>query len=586
MNQNPTPESTRRARRAAEPAEVALQVSDLEVDFVTKNRTVNAVRGVSFEVNRGEVLAVVGESGSGKTITSLAALGLLPSTARTRGSLQVAGHQVLGSPDSMMDTLRGNVVSMVFQEPMTALNPSMKIGAQIAEAILNHTEASKAQAHERAVSLLEKVGIPDPASKARNYPHQLSGGQRQRVVIAIALACNPAVIIADEPTTALDVTVQAEILELLRQLVRETNTALVLITHNMGVVADLADRVVVMKSGLVVESGPAFEVLRTPTDPYTQALLAAVPKLPQMQLEQREVSAPTVPDAQEAPRRAAGEEILVMGEVCVDFTSGTRKIRAVDHAELVIHQNQIVGLVGESGSGKSTLGRVPLGLVPLSSGRVELFGQDISGLSRRALRRLRSRLGIIFQDPGGSLDPRMTLGDSIAEPMIMHRKELADPGRGFRERRVAELIDAVRLPKDTALRYPHELSGGQRQRIGLARALALAPKLLIADEPTSALDVSVQDEVLTLLLELQQEHGFGCLFISHDLAVVHSVCDSVSVMRQGQVLESGPAARVLTDPQQDYTRQLLASVPSPDPEAQALRRQARRELLALGSEGK
>ena len=560
----------------------ALKVQDLVVDFKTKNGTVNAVRGVSFSVAPGEVLAVVGESGSGKTITSLTSMALLPSTARTSGIVEVDGHDVLDASEADMDAKRGNVVSMVFQEPMTALNPSMKVGKQVAEAILNHRGVSKAEARQRAVALLEKVGIPDPAVKARNFPHQLSGGQRQRVVIAIALACEPKLIIADEPTTALDVTVQAEILELLRNLVRETNTALLLITHNMGVVADLSDRVVVMNAGKIVETGTTVQVLTAPEHPYTQGLLAAVPTLPEARwdtviaAERAQVSFPEA-GAGETP---AVDPVLDMRGICVDFASGGRKLRAVNHADLLINRGEIVGLVGESGSGKSTLGRAPLGLVPVTGGTVTLFGGDALKASRRQIRTLRSRIGIIFQDPGGSLDPRMTVGDSIAEPLVMHGVDGRRPARAVREARVAELLEAVRLPATNAQRYPHELSGGQRQRIGLARALALAPELLIADEPTSALDVSVQDEVLTLLLELQKEHGFGCLFISHDLAVVHSVSQRVTVMQHGNVIESGETSRVLQHPEASYTRHLLASVPSPNPIMQKQRREARLALLS------
>lgn len=560
----------------------ALKFENLVVDFKTKNGTVNAVRGVSFSVARGEVLAVVGESGSGKTITSLTAMALLPSTARTSGVVEVDGHDVLNASESEMDSKRGNVVSMVFQEPMTALNPSMKVGKQVAEAILNHRGVSKTEALKRAVALLEKVGIPDPVVKARNYPHQLSGGQRQRVVIAIALACEPTLIIADEPTTALDVTVQAEILELLRNLVQQTNTALLLITHNMGVVADLSDRVAVMNAGKIVETGTTVQVLTAPTQPYTQALLAAVPTLPEAKWdtviaeERARISYPG--DAVKESTTVA--PVLDMRGVCVDYTSGGRKLRAVDTADLRINPGEIVGLVGESGSGKSTLGRAPLGLVPVTGGSITLFGGNVLKASTREIRTLRSRIGIIFQDPGGSLDPRMIVGDSIAEPLVMHGINGRRPNRSVRETRVAELLEAVRLPATNARRYPHELSGGQRQRIGLARALALAPELLIADEPTSALDVSVQDEVLTLLLELQNEHGFGCLFISHDLAVVHSVSQRVTVMQRGKVIESGETSRVLQLPEASYTRHLLASVPSPNPLLQRQRREARLALLS------
>ncbi|WP_341392940.1 ABC transporter ATP-binding protein [Arthrobacter sp. G119Y2] len=563
----------------------ALSVKDLTVDFKTDNGTVNAVRGVSLEIARGEVLALVGESGSGKSITSLAVMGLLPGNARTEGVVEVDGTSVLNASESVMNATRGNVVSMVFQEPMTALNPSMKVGNQVSEAILNHNKLSKSEAGRRAVALLDDVGIPDAEAKANSYPHQLSGGQRQRVVIAIALACNPTMIIADEPTTALDVTVQAEILELLRGLVKDTNTALLLITHNMGVVADLADRVVVMNAGKVVETGSSVQILTAPAEPYTRALLAAVPTLPEAQWDRiiAEERAGQFGSFEEPVAEPPKDAILDMRGICVDYSSGGHKVRAVDRINLSIAQGEIVGLVGESGSGKSTLGRAPLGLVPITAGDITLFGAPLGAVSRRQLRKLRSRIGVIFQDPGGSLDPRMTVGDSIAEPLVMHGIEGRRPDRRQRHSRVDELLDAVRLPEGTASRYPHELSGGQRQRIGLARALALTPELLIADEPTSALDVSVQDEVLSLLLDLQKEFGFGCLFISHDLAVVHSVCQRVTVMRNGRVVEAGNTAEVLLHPQASYTRRLLASVPSPNPITQAERRNARRALITAKS---
>ena len=563
----------------------ALRIEDLTVDFKTDNGMVNAVRGVSLEIARGEVLALVGESGSGKSITSLAVMGLLPGNARTGGAVEVDGTSVLDASESVMNATRGNVVSMVFQEPMTALNPSMKVGNQVSEAILNHNRVSKSEAGRRAVALLDDVGIPDAAAKANSYPHQLSGGQRQRVVIAIALACHPTMIIADEPTTALDVTVQAEILELLRGLVKETNTALLLITHNMGVVADLADRVVVMNAGRVVETGSSVQILTAPAEPYTRALLAAVPTLPEAQWDRivAEERAGQFGSFEEPAAEPAKDAILDMQGICVDYSSGGRKVRAVDRINLSIAQGEIVGLVGESGSGKSTLGRAPLGLVPITSGDITLFSARLGAVSRRQMRKLRSRIGVIFQDPGGSLDPRMTVGDSIAEPLVMHGIEGRRPDRRQRQSRVDELLDAVRLPVGTASRYPHELSGGQRQRIGLARALALTPELLIADEPTSALDVSVQDEVLSLLLDLQKKFGFGCLFISHDLAVVHSVCQRVTVMRNGRVIETGDTAEVLLHPQASYTRRLLASVPSPNPITQAERRSARRALITAKS---
>ncbi|MGO1850597.1 dipeptide ABC transporter ATP-binding protein [Microbacterium sp.] len=553
-----------------ESASAVLRVDDLRVRFAGQQE--DAVRGATLDVRPGEVVALVGESGSGKSVTSFAAMGLLPRTATARGSITVGGTEVLGADTATMDSLRGRAASMVFQEPMTALNPTMSLGAQIAEAIRNHTPATKSEAHQRAVELMSKVGIPEPERRAKQFPHELSGGQRQRVVIAIALACEPKVIIADEPTTALDVTVQAEILDLLRRLVRERSTGLLLITHNMGVVADLADRVFVMRRGEVVESGRAELVLTAPTHEYTQSLLAAIPALPPAAFGGAETAGAAHEfETPESP-------VISLAGVSAGYRVNGRYAPAVHDISFAIGAGEFVGLVGESGSGKSTVSKLALGLLPAASGELSLLGEPMHRMRGRRARRMLSEIGVVFQDPGGSLDPRMTVGESIAEPLAIHRPRMSGADR---RARVAELLDAVRLPVDVAGRYPHEFSGGQRQRVGLARALVLKPRLLVADEPTSALDVSVQAEVLDVLRSLHAELGFGCLFVSHDLGVVNELTERVIVMRAGRIVEQGRTADVLRAPRERYTQELLASVPSPDPVAQRERRAARAGLMEI-----
>jgi len=546
-------------------SDALLSITDLAVTFRTEDGPVEAVKGIDLEVRAGEVLALVGESGSGKSVTAMAVLGLLPRSATVTGSIRLGGRELLALPESEMNKVRGAEISMVFQEPMTALNPSMRIGDQITEAILNHGGVSKADAWKRAVALLQRVGIPEPERRAKSYPHELSGGQRQRVVIAIALACEPQLIIADEPTTALDVTVQAEILDLIRRLAADTGTAFLLVTHNMGVVADIADRVAVMLRGTMVEVGDTRGVLTAPREDYTKKLLSAVPSLPDLATVVERVAEEVRPDA-----------VLELSGASVTYRRGGRSFLALDSVDLQIAPGEILGLVGESGSGKSTLGRAALGLLPLSDGSITLFGEKVGrgGVGRRRERVLRGRVGAIFQDPGSSLDPRMTVGEAISEPMLVQRRKLPTTA-AQRRARVAELLEAVELPANYATRYPHELSGGQRQRIGLARAIALEPELIIADEPTSALDVSVQAAVLEVLRSLQERMHFACLFISHDLAVVHQISDRVAVMLKGEIVETGSADDVLLAPQHPYSRRLLASVPVPDPDKQALRREAR-----------
>ncbi|MET8555265.1 ABC transporter ATP-binding protein [Streptomyces sp. NPDC004959] len=569
-------------RPAPEPV---LRLDDLGVVFTTETGEVPAVQGVSLQVAPGETLALVGESGSGKSTIALAAMGLLDANARATGSAVVAGTQVVGTPDSALAALRGKSVSMVFQEPATALDPLTRIGRQISEVIRNHREVSAKEAAAEAVELLRRVGIPDPENRARAYPFQLSGGQRQRVVIAMAIANEPGLLIADEPTTALDVTVQAEILDLLRRLAVDTGTGVLLVTHNMGVVADFADRVAVMYRGEIVETGPVEDVLLRPGHDYTRRLLAAVPRLSvAAAVAEEKTGAEAAARKTEAVRGAppapeAPAPVAELTDISVVFGRGKAAVRALDGVSLHVGPGETLGLVGESGSGKSTAARVALGLIPPTSGTVTLFGSDLGRTRGRARRALRSGIGVVLQDPVASLDARMTVGECVAEPLRVHRRALSAKER---QAEVAAVLERVRLPREVARRAPRELSGGQRQRVSLARALVLEPRLLVADEPTSALDVSVQEAVLEVITELQEELGFACLFVSHDLAVVQHFAQRVVVMRAGRVEEQGSTGTTLLHPETDYTRRLLAAVPVPDPAVQRARRTDRLATLAAG----
>ncbi len=544
----------------AVPAVPALEVTGLNITFDYPRP---AVADISLTVERGRILALVGESGSGKTMTALSAIGLLPRGATARGSVRVDGTEVLGLGERPLTALRGKAVAMVFQEPQTALNPVRTVGWQLRQALRAHGRLSRSQARSRAVELLELVEIPDPEQRVDYYPHQLSGGQKQRVVIALALANDPALLLADEPTTALDVSVQAEILDLLVRLRDRTGVGILLITHNLGVVADIADDVVVVQLGEVVERGDVYTVFARPAHPYTRQLLESVPRLPR--------GGTPVPVDDSSLVRAGSESATVDGDapaLVVDGASvrfpgrfGAPGHLALSEVSLTVERGEIVGVVGESGSGKTTLGRAVGGLVPLTAGSIQVAGADIAHLSSAELRSTRRALAFVPQDPAASLDPRFTVGESVREPLDIHR--IGD--RAARAARVAELLDAVHLPGSFAGRLPHELSGGQRQRVALARALAASPQLLIADEPTSALDVSVQARVLELFAELQEELGFAALFISHDLAVVRQVSDRVAVLRAGVLEESGETDAVLTAPSSEYTRRLIDAVPYPDP---------------------
>lgn len=546
---------------SASPVQSVLSISDLRVTFATENGRVEALKGISFDLKQGEILAIVGESGSGKSVAARAALGLLPPSANVTGSIELLGKNLLDLSPRELQRMRGRQASMVFQEPGAALDPVYRVGNQLVEALMAHGDFGHMSAKKRAIELLELVGIPNPAERFRSYPHQLSGGQQQRVMIAMSIALDPPLIIADEPTTALDVTVQAAIMDLLRSLRDRLGISILLISHNMGVVADLADRIVVMNKGEIVEEGDVNQMFYAPAAEYTRTLLASVPRL----------HGTTRPDEQiiGAPMAPA----LRLIDVTVTYPGVFRRppVDAVKHVSLEIAPGEILGLVGESGSGKSTLTKAVLGLVSPTAGHVSTLGVDPAATRGADLTRLRRNLGMVFQDPRSSLNPRMTLGEGIAEPLAIHNVGSA----ADRRQRVLELLDAVQLPSNFAHRFPHELSGGQRQRASLARALSMRPKLVIADEPTSALDVSVQAAVLELFLNLQREFGFACLFITHDLAVVGSLAHRLAVMRYGEIVEIGPTAQVLSCPTHAYTRDLINAVPLPDPHAQALKRGAR-----------
>ena len=539
-----------------------LEVEGLGVDFWVDGTWYPAAIDMNYTIKQGEVLAIVGESGSGKSSSSMALLGLLPPNARVTGSIKLTGRELSTLSESKLRDIRGKEVAVIFQEPMTALNPVYTIGFQIVESLRLHEGMNPTQAKERAIELLGMVELPDPATSFNKYPHQLSGGQRQRAMIAMSISCDPLLLIADEPTTALDVTVQAEILQLLRNLRDRLNSAIILITHDLGVVADLADHIIVMKDGVIVERGTIEEIYYHPKHPYTQQLLAAVPHLGTEQL----ITAPSV-DRTSAP-------VLELNNVAIEYPKRGRvpAFRAVEGVSFQINQGEIVGLVGESGSGKTTIGRAAVGLLPVAEGSLKVLGQDLANISASDLRAVRKKIGIVFQDPGSSLNPRFPIGQSIGEPLLLAKEARGDA----LDRRVEQLLDQVELPRSFRNRYPHELSGGQRQRVGIARALALSPALLVADEPTSALDVSVQARFLVLLQGLQEQLHFACLFVSHDLGVVDALAHRIVVMSKGKLVEQGTRDEILRAPKDEYTKRLLAAVPVPDPIAQRERREQRR----------
>ncbi len=544
-----------------------VEVEDLRVSFAKKP----VVQGVSFQIRPGKTLALVGESGSGKSVTSLAIMRLLQERiASVEGSIRLDGRDLLQLTEVEMHRVRGGRISMIFQEPMTSLNPVQTIGDQLAEVVRIHRGLKGAKLREAVLEMLRKVRIPDPEERIRQYPHTFSGGMRQRVMIAMALACNPAMIIADEPTTALDVTVQAQTLELLKELQRETGTAVLFITHDMGVVAEMADDVLVMRHGRVIEQGSVHEVFSHPKDPYTRSLIAAVPSLAgKLQIDM--VAALPVG---ELPTLTGGEPVLEVHKLAVRFPvhGGLFQrlkgaVHAVEDVSFSIGKGETLGLVGESGSGKSTIGKAIINLAPVHGGAIKVCGEAVDYGDPRSLARMRRQIQMIFQDPFGSLDARQTIGSAIMEPMQVHGIETGQTAR----QKMEWLMERVGLDPGRANSLPHEFSGGQRQRICIARALAMAPKLIIADEAVSALDVAIKGQIIELMIDLQKEFDVSYLFISHDMAAVERICDRVAVMYFGEIVEIGPRDEVIGRPGHPYTQRLLSAIPITHPDMRGSR---------------
>ncbi len=614
-----------------------IDVENLHTYFHTEEGTVKAVQDLSFRIEKGRTLGIVGESGSGKSVTSLSIMRLLASTAKIEsGRISFLGQDLVGLPESQMRSIRGSDISMIFQEPMTSLNPVFTVGDQVAEAIVLHQNTTKAEARQRTIELFDEVGIPEPEQRVDSYPHQMSGGQKQRVMIAMALSCNPELLIADEPTTALDVTIQTQILDILRGLRDQRGMAIIFITHDLGVIAEIADEVLVMFQGRMVEQGPILDIFSNAKHPYTKGLFACRPRL---ESEFRRL--PTVDDYMEV-REVNGEvqiiekkitaerlhelttlgrgqwlhpksELAAMGHPWEEghhgddaqaVAEGTKPLlrvenlkvhfpvrrgilaRVVDHVRAVdgisfnIYQGQTLGLVGESGCGKTTTGRAILRLIEPTAGQVVYDGIDLQLLGRRDLRALRSKMQIIFQDPYGSLNPRMSIESTITEPMAIQR---IGANRAERRDRAVELLEEVGMEADHLRRYPHEFSGGQRQRICIARALAVQPDFIICDESVSALDVSVQAQVLNLLKDLQEKRGLTYIFISHDLSVVKFMADMMAVMNDGKIVEFGPSENIYAEPKEEYTRQLIAATPKDDLEHIRKRVEERERIRAAAS---
>ncbi len=562
-----------------------LSIRNLTTSFRVDGEWRSVVENLSFDVGAGETVAVVGESGSGKSVTALSAMRLLPqANSRTEGEILFGGHNLLTLPEEQMRHLRGNELAMIFQEPMTSLNPVLTIGFQIGETLKYHRGLDPQAARAESLRILERVRIPGAARRLDDYPHQLSGGMRQRVMIAMSLACRPHLLIADEPTTALDVTIQAEILELIKLLQEEEGMAVIFITHDMGIVAETADRVVVMLKGKKVEEGQTAALFRAPQHPYSRALLAAVPRLGAMRDEllpkpfaiiDPQTGLPVPPPQCDLSVDEGEKPLLEVKNLVTSFdvrsglfASVTARVHAVENVSFDVRAGETLALVGESGCGKSTTGRSVLRLVEPRAGQVLFDGEDVGALDKEGLRRARQNMQMIFQDPFASLNPRKSVGAAIAEPIIVHGLAGTEEARA----QVAELLRRVGLSPDMADRYPHEFSGGQRQRLCIARALALKPKLIVADEAVSALDVSIKAQVVNLMMELQAEMGLAYLFISHDMAVVERVSHRVAVMYLGEIVEIGPRQSVINNPAHPYTRKLMAAVPVPDPERRAMRR--------------
>jgi len=581
-----------------------LSVNNLSIGFGAAGNIIPAVKNISFTVEAGEIVAIVGESGSGKSVTSLSLLQLLPTQAVVKGQLLFSGNDgktvdLLRLPEKGINAIRGKDIAMIFQEPMTSLNPVFTCGYQVMEAIQLHQKLSSAAAKEKAIALFEKVRLPNPAEMMNRYPHQLSGGQKQRVMIAMAISCNPLLLIADEPTTALDVTVQKTILELIKELQLQLGMGVILITHDLGLVADIADRVLVMYKGEIAEQGRTSEVLQNPKHPYTKALMACRPSMHERGERLPVVSdflAPLTPKGGAVSGAYAGNDIafdamkesLSSPSTLKEETEGSKQIitgetilsvenlkvyypgkktlfgktpppfKALDDVSFTVGKGETVGLVGESGCGKTTLGRAILKLIPLTSGSIILNGADLAGLSKSAMQPIRKDLQIVFQDPYGSLNPRLTIGAAIQEPMLVHG---ILKNNQHRKDKVIELLEKVNLKPEHFNRYPHEFSGGQRQRICIARALALNPSFLIFDESVSALDVSVQAQVLNLLNDLKKAFGFTAIFISHDLSVVRFISDRIMVMNKGKIIEEGPSDEIYFSPKNEYTRKLIDAIP-------------------------